>query len=89
MGYKARFKYKDIEWLVIDAFKYNGEKYMYLAEDLKEDIENEEDLKKFDNKIRIMYVKSVGDNMYEQIVDPALITELDAIVAKDSLSGKL
>ncbi len=89
MGYKARFKYDDKEWLVIDAFEYNGDKYMYLVEDIKVDIQKEEDIAKYQDQIRTMYVKSVGNDDYEEIVDPTLISELNLIVTKDALSNKL
>lgn len=87
MDYKARFKYNDIEWLVIDAFKYEGEKYMYLVEDIKDKIETEEELKNYKKPIRMIYVKHVGDNNYLEITDRALIDQLNIVVATNVLNG--
>lgn len=88
MDYKARFKYDNIEWLVIDAFKYEGEKYMYLVEDVKEKLETEEDLKNYGKPIKMIYVKSVGNDDYLEITDQSLIDQLNIIVATNVLNNE-
>lgn len=73
MDYKARIKFKEKEWLVIEVFKYDGIKYMYIAEDVKlsepimtKDLEN----------IEIKFIKATTENRYIEVEDPEQIQKL-------------
>ena len=80
MEYKGRVKYDDIEWLVIDAFTYNEDKYMYLIEDVKEEITSVEDLA---NKkdIKMIFIKKLQNGNYTEIKDEEAINKLSEVVA--------
>ena len=80
MEYKGRVKYDDIEWLVIDAFTYNEDKYMYLIEDVKEEITSVEDLANKKN-IKMIFIKKLQNGNYTEIKDEEAINKLSEVVA--------
>ena len=76
-----RVKYKGEEWLIIDAFIFNGKKYMYLVTDLKE-INNETDLEKYKDKIKIIFIENTTGNNYITVKDQKLIDILSIEIFK-------
>lgn len=80
MEYKGRIKYDDLEWLVIDAFTYNEEKYMYLIEDVKEEIESKEDLANRKD-IKMIFIKKLSNGNYTEVKDEESINKLSEVVA--------
>lgn len=81
-NYKYRIKYEGKEWLVIDAFKFNDKKYMYLVSDIKEEINNEEDLEKYKDKINIIFIENVSKDNYITVEDEKLIDILSVELIK-------
>lgn len=80
MEYKGRIKYDNLEWLVIDAFTYNEEKYMYLIEDVKEEIESKEDLANRKD-IKMIFIKKLSNGNYTEVKDEESINKLSEVVA--------
>ena len=81
MSYKARIKYNNREWLVVDNIEYQGIKYFYIIEDISNEIEELENIEDYQGKISIEFIyKSNGDN-YKNVTDQELITKLSSIVA--------
>lgn len=80
MEYKGRIKYDNLEWLVIDAFTYNEEKYMYLIEDVKEEIESKEDLANRKD-IKVIFIKKLSNGNYTEVKDEESINKLSEVVA--------
>ena len=80
MEYKGRIKYDNLEWLVIDAFTYNEEKYMYLIEDVKEEIESKEDLANRKD-IKVIFIKKISNGNYTEVKDEESINKLSEVVA--------
>ena len=89
MSYKARIKYNNREWLVVDNIEYQGIKYFYIIEDISNEIEELENIEDYQGKISIEFIyKSNGDN-YKNVTDQELITKLSSIVALRAIeSGK-
>lgn len=89
MSYKARIKYNNREWLVVDNIEYQGIKYFYIIEDISNEIEELENIEDYQGKISIEFIyKSNGDN-YKNVTDQELITKLSSIVAMRAIeSGK-
>lgn len=89
MAYKARIKYNNREWLVVDNIEYQGIKYFYIIEDISNEIEELENIEDYQGKISIEFIyKSNGDN-YKNVTDQELITKLSSIVAMRAIeSGK-
>lgn len=81
MEYKGRVKYDNLEWLVIDAFTYNNEKYMYLIEDIEDDIESIDDLKNYSKDIKILFIRQLENGNYIDIKDEETINKLSEVVA--------
>lgn len=81
-NYKYRIKYEGEEWLVIDAFKFNEKKYMYLVSDIKEEINNEADLEKYKDKIKIIFIENTKDDNYVTVKDEKLIDILSIEIVK-------
>ena len=81
MDYKGRVKYDNLEWLIIDAFTYHGDKYMYLIEDVKDNIESIESLKKYNKDIKMIFIKRLENENYVEIKDEELINKLSEVVA--------
>ena len=80
MEYKGRIKYDNLEWIVIDAFTYNEEKYMYLIEDVKEEIESKEDLANRKD-IKVIFIKKLSNGNYTEVKDEESINKLSEVVA--------
>lgn len=80
MEYKGRIKYDNLEWLVIDAFTYNEDKYMYLIEDVKEEINSTEDLANRKD-IKMIFIKRLENGNYTEIRDEESINKLSEVVA--------
>ena len=89
MSYKARIKYNNRDWLVVDNIEYQGIKYFYIIEDISNEIEELENIEDYQGKISIEFIyKSNGDN-YKNVTDQELITKLSSIVAMRAIeSGK-
>lgn len=86
--YKARVKYEGKEWLVIDSFTYNGKKYMYIASDLKIDLNSAEDLNKYKDQIKMIFIENTGDNNYVTVEDEKILGILNLQVTQRLINKK-
>lgn len=89
MAYKARIKFDNREWLVVDNVEYEGVKYFYIIEDISEQIENLKNIEEYDGNISIEFIYKADNNNYKNVTDKDLITKLSSIVAIRAInSGK-
>ena len=86
--YKARVRYDDIEWLVIDAFKENGERYLYIIEDLEDNSESYREIQKYDGKVKCIFIKELPNKNYIEVEDKKELEELNKIVLERALRGE-
>ena len=86
MSYKARIKFDDKEWLVIDNFKVGDIKYYYIIEDVSNEIEKAGGIENYDKSIDIEFIHDIGNGIYNNVVDPELKSQLLAIVALRKLN---
>lgn len=81
MDYKARVKFDDNEWLVIDAFNYNNKSYMYLIRDIEDEINSMNELKQNEDKINIIFIEKLENGNYVRVNDERKLEELNNEVA--------
>lgn len=88
MTYKARIKFADKEWLVIDNIEYEGVKYFYIIEDISEQLEGLDKIEEYkgDFLIEFIYRKENGD--YKNVTDAELKNKLMTIVGKNAFFRK-
>lgn len=88
MTYKARIKFADREWLVIDNIEYKGVKYFYIIEDISEQLEGLDKIEEYkgDFLIEFIYRKENGD--YKNVTDAELKNKLMTIVGKNAFFRK-
>lgn len=88
MTYKARIKFDNREWLVVDNIEYEGRKYFYIIEDISEQIENLQSIEEYEGNISIEFIYKVENNKYRNVTDEELITKLCSIVAIRAINSK-
>lgn len=83
--YKARVKFEGKEWLVIDTFRLDEKKYMYLISDLNVDLKDEKDLDAHKNDIEILFITNTSGNSYKRVTDSEILNRLNMEVTKRAL----
>jgi len=86
MSYKARIKFDDREWLVVDNIEYEGIKYFYIIEDISEEIEKLEKIEDYKGKFSIEFIYKLDNGNYKNVTNQELISKLSAIVALKNLN---
>ena len=89
MSYKARIKFDDKEWLVIDNLEVEGVKYYYIIEDVSDEIEKAGGIEKYDKELNIEFIHDIGNGVYNNVIDPELKSKLLAIVGLRKLNGDI
>ena len=85
MVYKARIKFDNREWLVIDNIEYEGKKYYYIVEDVSEELEKIENLEDYKGNITIEFIYKLDDENYANVTDQELISKLLAVVGQRAI----
>ena len=80
--YKARVKFADEEWLVVDTFKYNDKSYMYLSKDIDGDTFKNSDIKKYKDKMEFIFIEKLENGNFSEIIDNDTINELCDIITE-------
>ena len=88
MSYKARIKFADREWLVVDNIKYEGVKYFYIIEDISEEIEKLDNIEEYEGNICIEFIYKLDNGNYKNVTDSDLISKLSSIVALKNLTSE-
>ena len=88
MTYKARIKFDNAEWLVMDCVEFEGTKYYYIIEDISEKLNNLEKLEDYEGKFTMEFIYQVPDGDYCNVTDQNLIDILLAMVGKKLLLSK-
>ena len=88
MTYKARIKFGNKEWLVIDNIEYQGIKYYYIIEDISEEIENLKNIEEYEGHISIEFIYKLDNGNYKNVTDQELISVLLGIVGKNAFFRK-
>ena len=77
-AYKARIKWNDNEWLVVENVGYKGKEYLYIIADISEKIETTDN---FQENIVIEFIYDTGNGGYANVTDVELKSKLSAMVA--------
>ena len=77
-AYKARIKWNDSEWLVVENVEYKGKEYLYIIADISEEIETTDN---FQENIVIEFIYDTGNGGYANVTDVELKSKLSAMVA--------
>lgn len=76
------------KYILIDKFEYKGREYMYIIEDVSEEIEKSKNPETFTGKAEFNFIAKCDDGEYETIVDAGLIEKLLAHVGLRKMQGK-
>lgn len=87
MSYKARIKFDNREWLVIDNIEYEGIKYYYIVEDVSKELDNLENIEEYKGKLTLEFIHKVENGNYRNVTNKELISKLMAIVATRALNN--
>ena len=88
MVYKARIKFDNREWLVIDNIQYEGEKYYYIIEDISKEIEEIDSIENYKGKITAEFIYKLDNGNYKNVVDKNLIDNLLFEVGQKAILSK-
>jgi len=88
MSYKARIKFDNREWLVVDNIEYEGVRYFYIIEDISDELNNLEQLEDYEGNLSIEYIYKLDNGNYKNVTDQELITKLSSIIAIKSMNSK-
>lgn len=88
MSYKARIKFDNREWLVIENIEYNGIKYYYIIEDISEEIKDLKSIEEYNGKITVEFIYKIENGNYRNVTDQELISKLSALVGFKILTSK-
>ena len=88
MSYKARIKFDNREWLVVDNIEYEGVKYYYIVEDISGELENLESIEEYNGNLTLEFIHQVANGNYRNVTDKVLISKLMAIVATRNLNNE-
>lgn len=88
MSYKARIKFANKEWLVVDNIEYEGVKYFYIIEDISNEIENLENIEEYQGNISIEFIYKLDNGNYKNVTDQELIAKLSSIIAIRAINSK-
>lgn len=88
MEHKARIKFFDKEWLVIENVEYKGIKYYYIIEDISEKLENIENIEDYEGKFMIEFIYKLENGNYRNVVDQELIDKLSSLVALKKIASE-
>lgn len=88
MEYKARIKFDNREWLVIDNFEYENVKYYYIIEDASEKLNNLNNVEDYDGNFNLEFIYQVENGEYRNVTDQILINKLFAVTGGRLLKNK-
>lgn len=83
MTYKARIRFANKEWLVIDNIEYEGTKYFYIIEDISEQLEKINNIEEYKGNFLIEFIYKKEDGNYKNVTDIELKDKLMTIVGKN------
>ena len=90
MIYKARIKFADKEWLVVDNIEYDGIKYYYIVEDISEELEELDKLGKleeYSGKMTLEFIYKLDNGKYKNVTDEELLEKLHDEVAIKAINS--
>ena len=88
MTYKARIRFADKEWLLIDEVEYEGVKYYYIIEDVSEELNNLNSIDEYKKEFLMEFIYQVENKMYKNVTDADLKNQLFAAVGAKALLSK-
>ena len=88
MSYKARIKFDNREWLVIENIEYNGIKYYYIIEDISEEIKDLNSIEEYNGKFTVEFIYKIENGNYRNVTDQELISKLSALVGFKILTSE-
>jgi len=89
MEYKARIKFFDKEWLIIENIEYEGIKYYYIIEDISEKLEDIENIEDYEGNFSIEFIYKLENGNYRNVTDKELIEKLSSIVALKKMASEM
>ena len=89
VDFKAKIKFADTEFYVLDNFVYQDVKYYYIIEAKESEIEQAGGFENYQGKIRMEYIFEDEPGIYQTVIDEKLLKELDAIQSLRILEGKI
>ena len=88
MTYKARIKFDNREWLVIDNIEYEGTKYFYIIEDISDELNDLDNIEDYQGNISVEFIYKLDNGNYRNVTDQDLIAKLSSIVAIKAINSK-
>ena len=88
MSYKARIKFDNREWLVVDNIEYEGIRYFYIIEDISDELNDLDNIEEYAGKISIEFIYKLDNGNYANVMDQELITKLSSLVAIRAMNSK-
>lgn len=85
MTYKARIKFDDRDWLVIDNIEYENVRYYYIIEDISDKLEGVDSIEEYKGKFNLEFIYKLDNGNYRNVTDKSLIDKLMAIVAQRAI----
>lgn len=88
MSYKARIKFDNRKWLVVDNIEYEGVRYFYIIEDISDELNNLENIEEYQGNISIEFIYKLDNGNYKNVIDQELIKKLSSIIAIRAMNQK-
>ena len=89
MSYKARIRFDDREWLVVDNIEYKGIRYYYIIQDISNELENLENIEEYKGKLTLEFIHKIENGNYRNVTDKDLISQLMTIVGTRTLDEEI
>ena len=88
MLYKARIKFADKEWLVVENIEYKGIKYYCIVEDISDELEKLEKLSDYKGRLSVEFIYQLDNGKYKNVTDKELIEKLLLVVGVKTINRK-
>lgn len=88
MTYKARIKFDDKEWLILDNIEYQGVRYFYIIEDISEQLEELDKIEDYKGEFLIEFIYKKENGNYKNVTDRDLKNKLLFIVGRNAFFRK-
>ena len=88
MSYKARIRFDNREWLVVDNIEYEGVRYFYIIEDISNELNDLENIQDYQENLSIEFIYKLDNGNYTNVTNQELITKLSSIIAIRAMNSK-
>lgn len=89
LGFKAKIKFDNKFFYVLDNFIYDNIKYYYIVEDKVEEIEAAGGIENYQGKIQMEYIYEDEPGVYQTVTSVELLKQLDIVQSARALAGEV